>query len=310
MVKLFGKKIKESKEVSKNKNIAKNETIIIIKRLMGQVPITVATFKATLERDNDFNLVLVNKDVSNFKEDVSITKNKLIDMLRYKLDFSGKTMAEKIKVIDLAITEQEKILKDIKTKDADDDLQTTNNIIDEDYRLCTLKTLRFTVKNESEGSYEEINEEGYKQMMYLSIDGIFYPYFHSSTNITLYPDISSKRKIHKERQDMVEQDYLNENKGLFSGWFLTIFKFLLIGIFILNIYWTFDLNTTRSEFENMLDSSAYAEMLESAEGSAIKCAGYLAHQIDTNKDLIDFAIDNLNNTMEKNIKDGNKIDLG
>jgi len=318
MVNLFNKPKIKKDELSKNKNIAKNETIIIIKRLMGNIPVTVARFKANQERDNDFNLVLINKDESNFKEDISITQNKLIDLLKYKLDLTGKTKEEKIKLIDVAISSQEKLLKQIKSEDPslktpnpnDSEDAITKNIIDEDYRLCTLKTLRFTVKHDGAGSYEEINEDGYKQIMFVSIDGILYPYFHSSTNVTLHPDISSKRKIHKERGDMIEADYLNENKGIFSGWFLHIMKFLIVALLVFNMWWTFDLLEARQEFDSFVDSSAFGQLLESAEGSAIKCAGYLSYQVTTNNDLIEFAKQNYNNTIEKHINDENKVDLG
>ena len=75
-------KDKDSKK-DRNKNITTPEVDVIIKRLQGDTPVGIATFKAFQTNDKDFNLRLVNEEF-DFKDDLEVIKHKLIDLMNYK----------------------------------------------------------------------------------------------------------------------------------------------------------------------------------------------------------------------------------
>jgi len=325
-------KKKESDE-SKRQKISKPVVHIVIKRLMGNMPIIVAEFDAVQDRDDDFNQKLIN-DEYHFKEDLDISKHKIIELLKYKLDLEnikaedvdgdGKVtkrdvLKMKLKAIDKKIAEQEIIVKDLKYNDKkkvlkpgeDEELKEEGddlNLIDEEYKLNQLKALRFVVQNEGDGTYEEINSSGARQMTFLLKEGVFYPYYHCATNVTLYPDIGSKRKIYKERQSMIDGDFAEENRNPFTG----IFKYALQVIFVLliisAIYWNLELQQDRQEFTEFMDQSAMANILEKAEGSYVKCADIYTELIDTNKEFINIGKNKLFNGTEPDANSGN-VDL-
>ena len=318
-------KIKFKKESDKDKRqkIAKPVVHIVIKRLMGNMPIIVAEFDAVQDRDDDFNQKLINEEY-HFKEDLDISKHKIIELLKYKLDLeniksddSKDLKKKKLEAIDKKISEQEIIIKDIKFNSKKvipaegDDLpeeEESKNLIDEEYKLSQFKALRFVVQNEGEGTYEEINSSGARQMTFLLKEGVFYPYFHCATNVSLYPDIGSKRKIYKERQAMIDGDFAEENRNPFTG----IFKYALQVIFVLliisAIYWNLELQKDRQEFTEYVDQSTFGELLAKAEGSYIKCADIYTELIDTNKEFINIGKNKLFNGTDPDSDSGN-VDL-
>jgi len=317
-------KSKKRKEQDKRKNISKPTIHVIIKRLMGNMPITIAEFDAILDRDDDFNQKIINEEY-HFKEDIDVSAHKIIELLKYKLDLENlkadnpsDLKNKKLEAIDKKIAEQETIVKTIKFSSTEvqgievdpdkDEGESTGNIIDEDYKLQQLKALRFVVQREGEGVYEEVNANGTRQMMFLQKEGVFYPYYHCSTNVTLYPDIGSKRKVYKERQAMIDADYIDENKNPFSGIWKNVLWIMLIIIFLLNVYWSMELSKDRQEFSNMVDSSMFGQILEKAEGSYFKCADIYTELIETNKEFINIG---KNKTFENiNPNQGTNVNLG
>ena len=328
-MKFFKFKKKETDE-SKRQKISKPVVHIVIKRLMGNMPIIVAEFDAVQDRDDDFNQKLINEEY-HFKEDLDISKHKIIELLKYKLDLEnikaedvdgdGKVTKKdvlkmKLKAIDKKIAEQEIIVKDLKYNDKkkvlkpneDEELKEEGddlNLIDEEYKLNQLKALRFVVQNEGDGTYEEINSSGSRQMTFLLKEGVFYPYYHCATNVTLYPDIGSKRKIYKERQAMIDGDFAEENRNPFTG----IFKYALQVIFVLliisAIYWNLELQKDRQEFTDFMDQSAMASILEKAEGSYVKCADIYTELIETNEEFINIGKNKLFNGTDPDVDSGN-----
>jgi hypothetical protein len=317
-------KSKKRKEQDKRKNISKPTIHVIVKRLMGNMPITIAEFDAILDRDDDFNQKIINEEY-HFKEDIDVSAHKIIELLKYKLDLENlkadnpaDLKAKKLEAIDKKIAEQENIVKTIKFSSTEvqgievdpdkDEGESTGNIIDEDYKLQQLKALRFVVQREGEGVYEEVNANGTRQMMFLQKEGVFYPYYHCSTNVTLYPDIGSKRKVYKERQAMIDADYIDENRNPFSGIWKNVLWIMLIIVFLLNVYWSMELSKDRQEFSNMVDSSMFGQILEKAEGSYIKCADIYTELIETNKEFINIG---KNKTFENiNPNQGTNVNLG
>lgn len=322
--KVFQKKDKEGGSKEPQTKIGSPQVRIVIKRLMGNMPVVIAEFDAMQDRDSDYNLKLINAEY-DFKEDITIANHRIIDSLKYKLDImntTGETPKDtrnkRLEIIKKAVLKQEKKIKELKngietkpgtkvkqpTKPVDtfeDDLElpaekdsretvpdvkTHTNVIDEEYKLAELKALRFCIENESEGSYEEINVQGARQMSFLLMDGVLYPYKHASTNVTLYPDIGSKRKIYKDKQDIIDAEYLDENRGAFSGLWKNMGQIVLAVLIVANIYWAMELSSDRAEFTDMVDTSAFGEMLDMAGNSYLKCADVQAECTELNEEFI------------------------
>ena len=81
----------------KKKQVVKDDSKVIItirRELAGVLPKTIAKFTATQKKDRNFNLVLIN-DKHNFKEDIEIVKDKVLEQLLYRLNIMGDLPKEK-----------------------------------------------------------------------------------------------------------------------------------------------------------------------------------------------------------------------
>ncbi len=116
-------------------------------------------------------------------------------------------------------------------------------------------------------------------MQFLISDGVLIPYFHASTNVTLYPDIGSKRKIYKDRQDMIDAEFLEENRSPFSGLWKNLGQILLVILIIANVWWASENMASQREFVETVDSGSFAEILDMAGNSYIKCADVQAENV-------------------------------
>jgi len=264
---------------NKESKLAGTTVKIKVKKLLGdRVPLTFAEFTATQKKDRSFNLTLVNEE-NNFIEYMSIIKLQMIEQLLFKLDTMAKNKNEKIELIQNKIKKQEERLKKIKNgmfketvEENNEQVEKDINIIDEENKLLAYKGLMFVVENEGEGTYEEINLNGERQMSFLYNDGILYPYFHNATKISLYPGIATKKKIFKDEEQQLIEDYREEIGGGKAGLFSNILKItvviLIIGLMAGN-YHTWKQSTN---FNKFMDKS----FIKEAELSAVKCASYLS----------------------------------
>lgn len=274
------KKVKEEK--SKEKKVGENIVRISIKRLLGDsVPYTIAEFDAIQDRDNSGNLVLIN-DASNFKEDVEVVQDQLISDLKFTLDLHKIGKEGKIHKLKEAIERQEKFIKSIENgtvarKDKgpdgkDIDVRVKVNKIDEEIKLRRYKVFFESLENSGDGSYEEIDVTGMKKVSYLYKGGILFPYKIINAKNTMFPDITSKRKIYKTEQDIIDKEFMEDNKGFMSGWKQYLWIGLIAIMIIANVYGYTKLSQAWGQF----DESKMNELVLAADQSAIKCAYYYA----------------------------------
>jgi len=284
---------------------------IVIKRLIsGVTPQTVAEFNATQTRDNNFNLTVVNED-ENFKEDIEFAKNETIFHLKYRLDLEKYDLKEKIEVINESIKKQQERVRKIKDGKIDD---LVVNVFDEKSKLRKLKVLKYVVENESKGSYEELNSKGQRQITFLLNNGVFVPYFHKAPvdekgeNIDLHPDIGSKRKIFKEKDQELEKRMLEAQLGFLGTNLGKILTIAFIILFIGNMmgYWE---NMQRSQqITKTLDDSFWNNVEETAHGSAIWCSNYFVESMRDDSFLYNkWKLSLLNKTDPDNKKEVDQI---
>jgi hypothetical protein len=305
---MFGLK---KKQVDKNKNVSEPQVKIVIKKLMGgKIPITINEFLAIQKKDESGNFIYINES-QNFLEDASIIQDKALQELEERLNLSELDLGKKIELLEKKLKAQEKIVKSIKdgyyiNEEVKEENKEKLNIVEERKLLIQLKVLRNVIIQPKEGSFEEINAEGFRQITYMHDDGLLIPYFHSAPSVTMYPAISTRKKYYKADQDLINQDYADENKSFGGVWFRSIMIIIFVVMFLGNMYWTFQINERANESMSILDSSAWTDLKINAENSAIKCAYYLATITETNKDFINFAKQSLNITEDNPL---DEIDL-
>lgn len=272
------------KKKNKDKNISENSVKIEVFRLLGDnVPYSIAKFEAMQVRDSDNNLVLVNMS-NSFKDDVEIVRHKLISDLEFTLELHKLGDKEKIETVQKRIKSQEDYIQNIvdgyyvrkqteeEKKNKISPPKIKVNLIDEQNKLSKYKVFLESLEYNGEGSYEIIDSDGKKKVQYMYKEGILYPIKYVKSKTSMYPDVSTKRKTYKQEQDLIDQEYLNDAKGLLSGWKQYLFLALIVIMVIGNIYWSVKLY---GAYENY-DSSNIAELIDKAEGSAIKCAYWYA----------------------------------
>jgi len=292
----FGKK----KNDDKLEKISNSEVSIVIKRLMGgRTPITVAEFKAEETNDENYNLILQG-DGGSFKENIDNVKHDVIDYLKYKLDIKQMPFERKIKTIKDTITTQEKKIKDIDNgfwKD-ENGKSIKVNIYDEEDKLRHYKALLFCVENDGDGSYIELLQDGTRRITFLSEEGILTPYFHNASNVSMYPDVGSKRKQFRSEQLLIDQelkDDLSNDWGNLLKWALKVVPVVLL---VLNIFWSSNLMSRSSELDNFYDESYIKTLSEKFDMTNIKCADYYAQTMEANVDIINHYKENVLNSIE------------
>jgi hypothetical protein len=295
-----------------NKNITTPQIDIVVKRLQGETPVHIAKFRAIQNRDRTFNLKIINEEF-DFKDDLDLTKNIIIDSLNYKLDLVNISDEEKLIKINAEILKQEQTIKEIELKGESNKFAEigNKNIHDERHRLNCLKVLKHTISNKGRGTFEEINMEGFRQRTYLLQNGTLIPYFHNAEKVTLYPHQAINRKIHRETQDMIDRDFIDENTSKGGLMFNNFLKIAVVILLILNVWWGMENQSTSAELSDMATNSQWAEIMKDSKASALLCAEYLSTQVSTNNDLITYAKDYLLNESkkEKILKDEDDIDI-
>jgi hypothetical protein len=276
---------KKQERIKKNvqeKNI--NETVvkISVKRPVGEgFPVTIAEFEAIQERDSSNNLILVNED-NNFKEDVDVVQEQFMSDLANTLDLHRCDNEEKITKLRSLIEKQEKLLNSISEgyikkeivndKKEKEIVKVKVNEIDERLKLKRYQVFLEDLEHGGEGSYEELTIDGYRHYSYLYKSGILYPYKILKSKAHYYADVTSKRKIYKTEQDLIDQEYMNDNKGFLSGWKQYLWIALIALLIVANVYGSVKLYQAYANF----DESTMVRLMDQAEGSAIKCAYYYA----------------------------------
>jgi hypothetical protein len=253
-MKLFKKKNKKD-----DSNIAETKVRIEVVRLLGgAVPYTIAKFEALQTADSDNNLILVD-EANSFKDDVDIVKHKIIADLQDILELHKKPIEERIKLVKERIEKQQRLISSIKDGYIEREVEKEGkrvkekvrvNKIDEDVKLREYTALLDVLSNDGDGSYETIDSDGLKRIFYLYKEGILIPYKWITAKTTLYPDISTKRKLYKENQDLIDQDFFNDNKGFFSGWKKYAGVAILLIWMISLIYFSVNLNRSYAEFDD------------------------------------------------------------
>lgn len=211
---LFKKKNKQE-----DKGIAGTKIHVIINRLMSDVtPVVVAEFDAVQVKDDDFNFQIINEEL-NFKEDLSMEKNRALDYITYKLELKKKSQEESLKLIDDKINELDKKIKSIENGKIG---EIKVNRIDLENELKHYKVLKYHISTKGNGSYERINKNGDREIQFCTIEGVLYPYFWRSNTdnnerLLLFPDMVTKRKFYREGNERVEERFIKSQAGFFSG---------------------------------------------------------------------------------------------
>lgn len=270
---------KEDKD--KQKKLSENVVRINVKRSVGGLPYTIAEFDAIQDSDGSNNLILVNES-ANFKDDVEIVQDKVFSDLTLTLDLHKLSIEEKVTKLGEVIAKQETLIRSIDagcikkrstTEEGKEEIVKVRvNLIDEEMKLKRYRVLLDHITKYPEGSYEEIDVDGRKRVNYLYKAGVLYPYNIGTAKVTMYPDITSKRKIYKTEQDIIDQEFINDQKGFMSGWKQYLWIGLIALMVIGNVYGYVKLAQGYAAF----DEGTMMQLLDKAEGSAIKCAYYYA----------------------------------
>jgi len=118
-------------------------------------------------------------------------------------------------------------------------------------------------------------------------EGILLPYKWIKNKATLYPDISTRRKQYKENQDAIELDFIQDNKGFFSGWKKYVGIAIMLIMLIGNIYWSINLNEAYSNFDE-----------KKSQEYSTKCAYWCVNMVNQTETFIS-TYDNMISEKEK-----------
>ena len=285
----------------KEEKLTSDSVRIRIKRLMAnKVPVTIATFIAEQKKDENFNVILEGDD-GRFKQELSIMKERVIDILKSKLELRGYSQEKKLQIINQKIREQEDRIKKIEKGEiiyregiSEKDLEKLKkdnpdavkvNIINERNKLKHYKVLKYIVENEGDGSYEEIDVDGMRCMSFLSKDGDLIPIFHNASKVSMYEDIASKKKFYKQEQDKIELEFLRENKSIFGGYFDNFLKVVFIILFIANVIWAGYNASVAKKYAELYSSSSLAKITETNAKVIGKVGDLFEQCIDPNSTL-------------------------
>jgi len=275
----------KKKKKTGNSGVNSNNVHVRILRLMSdRTPVEILEFDATQERDNNFNIQIVNEDV-NFKEELAIQEHKIIEYLKYRLNLSNLTKADKLIQIKAKIKEAQDNVKECEADPDHTDEENDKNIRDYEAELMHYKVLKYSVENGKEGSYERINISGQREIQFMYQDGVLVPYFMLSTKdneetLTMYPDVASKRKFYRETDNRILEEFMASQTNFFTGFkgmVVTIAIVLLaLGLVIGNMR-----NLQRSaEIEDIIRLKV-EEYSTIANGVGLNCAFYYSSLMKT-----------------------------
>ena len=248
---IFRKTKKQKQKEKENlEEISTNTIKIRIFRSVGSDLVTkVAEFTAQEVLDENNSLIVINEDYK-FKEDFGFQKDRVYESMELQLKLKNKDKRTRYELITKAIQEQEKLIEDLETNS---DKNKDYNYQDEVLKLRQLRVLRDSVKKETNGSYMRLEKNGVKCYEFLSIDGILKPYFFGSTDLRVYPDLQTKKKLFNSENTIFQNEH---NIGGYINWV----SIILIGIAVLfvfgNAFWSFQLYSKSSEIGMEINQGA------------------------------------------------------
>jgi len=288
--------------------------IKVYRKIGGQIPAEIADFVAEFEKDKDFNIYLTNQK-EEFKEAITIVKQKIIDDLKYRLDLVEFSHDEKKEEVKKAIEKQEDRIRRIKNgylynskeaRDANDENKREKvNKFDEEKYLTGLKVLEQDLKNgvdksgEMKGSYEYFNGLGERAIDFEYHDGILYPIFHPANTATNYTDMASKRKIYADTDYDIDKEFVEETASPWQNFFGKALWFLAIVVLISGIIWNAENQKNHIELQEMIDKGTLQKVFDQSAASITYCAAVYKQMVEGNGELINYAIKDITNKSQQ-----------
>jgi len=175
--------------------------------------------------------------------------------------------------------------------------QEIDNTIEENKKLKQLKVLKYVINHSDEGSYDSIDGQGFRQRFYLYDEGALVPMFWDRKTASLYVAVDTAIKFYKADQDLINQDYADENRDkwakLGKGLMVVIFTILFLG----NMY-MFMQNLDRS---NELDARSTAMAMAIEESGFGQCIGIIAERNEELGEIVKQYNDEFAKNSENNI---------
>jgi hypothetical protein len=283
---------KQEGERQKNINEPKYK-IQVYKHLGREVPQEIDSFYATQKKDSSGSMFLVNED-HNFKEPLSISKNDSVEKLKYRLDLKKLPLEKQKEILDQKIDSQEKLVRSIENGVIEVNGETKKvNSIEEEKRLKQLKVLRYIINHSETGSYDAIDGEGFRQRFYLYNEGALIPMFWDRNTASLYVAVDTAIKFYKADQDLIEQDYLDENRSKWANFGRGLAMVIMVIVFLAFMYGIIQNNDRSNELDAR--ASAMAEAIENSNFG--ECIATIS---TTNEELLKI-IEEYRETNETNI---------
>ena len=296
------------KEGEQRKNINEPKFAITVFKPLGRdVPQEIVSFFADQQKDSSGAMFLVN-EANNFREPLAISRDESIADLRYKLDIKDLKIEEQRKKIKLAIEQQERKIRntrhgllEIKEKEQNnDELNEPQkklkkvNMIDEQKYLRQLKVVYYLINHSEDGSYDSIDGQGFRQRFYMYDEGALIPIFWDRKTATLHTAVDSRIKLYRSDQDLIDADYIDENRDTLGKIFRGLIIFFMIILIIGNI-WLFGNNLERSG-ELDARSNSMAEVIKDSNFG--QCVRSIAESNEELRLLLDIYRTELNESDE------------
>lgn len=273
---MFGKKKKDVEVVGKQegerqKNINEPKFKIIVYKTLGRdVYQEIDAFYAMQKKDNSGSMFLVNQE-HNFKESLNISKNEEVQKLKERLELKKFPLEKQRELLDAKIDKQELRVRSIVAGEiVENNTKEKVNFIEEQKKLKQLKVLKYVINHTEDGSYDSIDGQGYRQRFYLYDEGALIPMFWDRKTSSLYVAVDTAIKFYKADQDLIEQDYIDENKdkwaGFGKGLALVIFAILFIALmygFIQNNERSNELDARATAMSEMIKDSNFGQCISS-----------------------------------------------
>lgn len=290
------KKDKDNKKLKeRNKKLTGDVIRIRIRRLINSTPVEIGVFEATLTRDENNNTMIFDEK-NNIKEELPGLHDSLISDIMYKLESRSLSIPVQLEKVKKAIEKQNEVIKKEKdgylTKDGN---KLKINIQTERTKLRLLKCVKYTLDNKKgEGFFESIELDGTRCLTYLVRDGDLIPYWNKTPSsegepVILVPDVVQRKKFWKEATDETINDFNESQDTMWRGILGVITKGLTVILFLGLVFWTFH-NARWSG--DLYDESLMPEIQKlQLENEKIRqvCSSQIAHQIENNEILIDYA---------------------
>lgn len=255
---MFGKKKKdiETQEKDRQKNIVEPKYKIKLYKTLGRdVPVCINSFIATQKKDASGSMTLVSED-NNFKEPLAISKNEHIQKLKDRLELKNLPLEEQKALLEKKINKQEERIRSILAGKIGEEKV---NQIEEDKLLKQLKVLRYVINHSEDGSYDAVDQDGYRERYYLYDEGALIPMFWDRKTVSLYVATDTAIKFYKADQDLIDQDYIDENRNKWASIGKGLMLILFVILFLFNVYWAMQNNNTANEIASAIENSNFAE---------------------------------------------------